>query len=179
MEPKNFDTDPDTNRGYRLGQEFTFVLAGTTFELRHGLAIGSHALDGWWPVLSRMNATEADQEAWPSTHDGAAYEKVKDDEFLDAFRTAMGNLLKPGQETELDEILDPRLENPLMIRDCVDVILWAVPVVAGARPTVASSDSSNGSTAPNPEPAASSSTDDSISPEDAASPASASGSSAT
>jgi len=186
MDPKNFDTDPETNRGYRLGQEFVFVFAGETFELRHGLAIGSNALDAWWPVLRRMNASEEDQAAWPEMFDsegrpgtGGVWTKVDDEEFLRVFRESMHNILRPGQEDKLDRILDPALDEPLMIRDCVEVILWAVPVVAGARPTEASSASSNGSTAPNPEPAATSSTDDFTSPEDAASPPSLSGSSAT
>jgi len=175
----NFDTDPEFSRGYRLGQTFTFTLGGEDFELLKGLRIGSTALDRWWPALRRMNATEEEQAAWPQTYDGEVWKKVDDDEFLEVWKHTMLQLLVPGQEAKLERVMDPSRVDPLMIRDAVDVILWATPVVVGRRPTEASSASSNGSPAQNPEPAASSSTGGSSSPAGEGSPISPSESSAT
>jgi hypothetical protein len=158
--PHNFDTDPSGNRGYRLAQAFKFVLGGEEFELRHGLHIGATALDEWFPMLARMNASE-EARAEPD------YKPVDDDEFITVWRQAMRNIVVGGEDEvrgKLDAILDPDRLDPLMFRDAIDVILWAVPVVTGARPTEASPASSDGSTAPKQERAATSSTADSSSP---------------
>lgn len=169
MEPHDFDNDPDGNRGHRLGQTFRFVLAGETFELRHGLHIGSEALDEWFPMLARMRMDEEARAADPE------YKLVDDDEFRATWRRTMLNILLPQPSAvaisaALDRVLDPDRDDPLMYRDAIDVILWAVPVVTGARPTEASPASSDGSTAPNPEPADTSSTGASSSPADEGSP---------
>lgn len=152
------DFDTIGARGSRLSNEFKFKLGGEDFELRHGLKIGSTILDGWHPVLERMMTADADR--------GDDYVPVDDEEFIAIWRSTMLGLLLPGQEAAIDRVLANESE-PVMIPDLVDVILWAVQTVAGGRPTEASSASSDGSPAPNTEPAASSSKDESSSPADA------------
>lgn len=163
---RDFDTDQASARGRRLGQDFTFTLGGETFELRHGLKVGSTALNEWDPVLDRMLAKPDDIAAWPETHDGEAWKLVDDDEFLIVWRETMLGILKPGQEAALERILADEV-SPLMLPDMIETIMHAVRVVTGSRPTGASSASSGGSTAPNPERADSSSRGDSSSPADA------------
>lgn len=156
-EPKNFDTDPDGKRGWRLGQTFTFILGGEELELRRGLHIGSTVLDRWQGVLGRFLADD-EERAKPE------WVKVGDDEFVETFRETMIAILIPGSRAAFERVLENEQE-PLMIPDCVELLLWAVPVVTGGRPTQAPSPSSDGSTAPTPEPDAASSTDASSSPD--------------
>jgi hypothetical protein len=154
--PRNFDTDPDSKRGARLAQDFAFTIGGESLELRHGVAIGSTALDRWSDVLDRFLADE-DEKAKPE------WRKVEDDEFLETFRDTMFSILVPGSQAAFERVLANETD-PLMIPDAVELLIWAVQVVTGGRPTEASSPSSDGSTAPTPEPDAASSTDASSSP---------------
>lgn len=156
-EPHNFDTDPDGKRGYRLGQTFTFIVGGEELELRRGLAIGSTVLDRWQSVLDRFLAAPEDRTEEKGWH------KVEDDEFVETFRETMLSILVPGSRGAFERVLANEAE-PLMIPDAVELLLWAVPVVTGGRPTGAPSPSSDGSTAPTPEPAVASSTGGSSSP---------------
>lgn len=157
------DFDADGNRGRRLKQEFTFTLGGETFELRHGLKVGSTVLDRWAPALDKMRATPEEQETWAEDHGGEQYVRVDDDEFLEIWQDAMLGMLRPGQEVALERVLANDLE-PIMLPDLVEVILWAVRTVTGSRPTEASPDSSPGSATPSTEPEDSSSRGASSSP---------------
>lgn len=156
MPPRNFDTDPESKRGSRLAQDFSFTIGGESLELRHGVAIGSTALDRWSEVLDRFLASD-EEKAKPE------WRKVEDDEFLETFRDTMFAILVPGSQAAFERVLANETD-PLMIPDAVELLIWAVQVVTGGRPTEASSPSSGGSTAPTPEPAAASSTGGSSSP---------------
>lgn len=155
-EIKDFDTDATGLRGSRLSQDFKFRLGGETFELRHGLKVGSEVLNEWDPLLARMRT--------PLEERGEGYEPVDDEEFLEVWTRAMHGLLQPGQAATLERVLGDEVE-PVMLPDLVEVILWAVRTVTGGRPTEASSASSTGSTTPSTEPDDSSSKDASSSPE--------------
>lgn len=156
--------DEDGPRAERLRQDFTFQLCGESVELRHGLKVGSTALDSWLPVLARMQ-TPLEERSAPD------YKKVQDDEFVAVWLETMVELSVPGSLAALERIL-ANDQVPAMIRDLVDVLVDSVNVVMGNRPTEASSGSSAGSTAPTPEPAEPSSPAASSSPEAGASPTS-------
>lgn len=151
---KDFDTDPTTSRGARLiDREFT--LGGLPFKLRPGKDVPSDAVDRWREVWAQMT----DPDAPP----------VMDPDFTAAFLDFMGNAILPEQAETFREHCHPgQASDPITIPDAVEVIVWAVGVVA-ARPMGASSASSNGSTAPTTEPDGSSSTEASSSPEPAGS----------
>lgn len=150
---KDFDTDQDGTRGSRLAQEFGFTLGGETFELRHGLRVGSTALARWAPTLDRMRAPRDDEtmKEWQEANPGEEFKRVDDDEFLEVWTETMHTLLRPGQEIALERVLANE-EEPLMLPDLVEVILWAVRTVTGGRPTEASPASSDGSAAQSTEP---------------------------
>ena len=82
---------------------------------------------------------------------------VMDPDFTAAWLDFMSNAVEPEQvETFLEHCRPGQAVDPITIPDAVEVIVWAVGVVA-ARPMGASSASSNGSTAPTTEPGPSSS----------------------
>jgi hypothetical protein len=146
---KDFDTDPTTSRGARLADR-EFTLGGLPFKLRPAKDVPSDAIDRWRVVWAQMT----DPDAPP----------VMDPDFTAAWLDFMANAIEPEQVETFREHCKPgAAPDPITIPDAVEVIVWAVGVVA-ARPMGASSASSNGSTAPTTVQAASSSTEASSSP---------------
>ncbi len=146
---KDFDTDLTTSRGSRLADR-EFMLGGLPFTLRPGKDVPSDAVERWRAIWAQMT----DPDAPP----------VMDPDFTAAWLDFMANAIEPEQVETFREHCKPgEAADPITIPDAVEVVVWAVGVVA-ARPMGASSASSNGSTAPMTEPGPSSSTATSSSP---------------
>lgn len=115
----NFDTDTTTQRGERLSQPRTFVLAGREFTYRQIVAGDALA------EFRNIAVTDTDADLWA---------------IID--RT-MANLLEPGQEQKWAEA--SQTGTAVTWRDAMEVINWISGRVVG-RPPTPSTDSSPPST---------------------------------
>lgn len=115
----NFDTDATTQRGGRLAEPRTFILAGREFT--YAQSVSASALDEFRAIA----ATDTDGELWA------------------LFDRTMENLLEPGQIDKWREATAPG--TTVTWRDVMEVINWIAGRVVG-RPPTPSSDSSGSST---------------------------------